>query len=56
MDDGVGGGEIEAAAAGFEADQEERRLTSLETLDEIGSVLGAAGKFQVVDLRPLQLA
>jgi hypothetical protein len=33
MDDGVGGGQIDTATAGLEADQEERHLASLKVRD-----------------------
>jgi hypothetical protein len=40
VDDGVGGGEVEAGAAGFEADEEQGDLAGLEALDGGGAVGG----------------
>jgi hypothetical protein len=44
MDDGVGGGEVQAAAARLQADQKERRVAFLETLDQARPVLGPPGE------------
>ena len=38
VDHRVGGGEVEADAAGFQADQEERHFAALERLDRLGAV------------------
>ena len=43
VDDGVGGGQVEAGAAGFEGDEEQRGFAGLEILDEFAAVLGSAG-------------
>ena len=43
MDDGIGGGEVEAGASGFEADQEQRNLAGLEGLDGRGGGEAGAG-------------
>ena len=56
MDHGIGGGQVEAAAAGLEADQEHRKLSRLEALYRCASVLGAAGQLGVGDLAGLQLS
>ena len=49
VDDGVGGGEVEAGAAGFEGDEEERDFAGLEVFDEFAAVFGGAGEFEVAD-------
>jgi hypothetical protein len=38
MDDGVGGGQIDTATAGLEADREERHLASLKVRDRAGAI------------------
>ena len=52
VDDGVGGGEVEAGAAGLEGDEEERDFSGLEILDELAAVLGGSGEFEVGDFFP----
>src|SRR5690625_2287371 len=46
LDHGVGGGEGESGAAGFEADQENRCFTGLKALDEFAAVFRRAGEFE----------
>lgn len=50
VDDGVCGGEVEADAAGFEADEEEGDFAVLELLDGGVAVFGAAGEFDEGDV------
>lgn len=45
VDDGVGGGEVEAGAAGFEGNEEDGLGAILEVVDEAASVLGIASEF-----------
>ena len=54
VDHGVGGGQVEAGAAGFQADQKHRHLAALELFYRGAPVLGAAGEFDVADLPRLQ--
>lgn len=46
VDDGVGGGEVEAGAAGFEGDEEDGDGGVLELGDELAAVFGFAGEFE----------
>jgi hypothetical protein len=53
--DGAGGGEIQADAPGFEADQEDRRAgAGLELIDQFLAVFGFAVEIEEVDVRLLQ--
>ncbi|MNY00594.1 hypothetical protein D3C86_1330940 [compost metagenome] len=54
VDHGIGGGEVEAGAAGLEADQEHRHLAGLERLHRRAAILGGAGELDVGDLARLQ--
>ncbi len=49
MDDGVGGGQVEADPAGLQADQEDRNFTGLKAADRLFTVAGVAGKQRVVE-------
>jgi hypothetical protein len=44
VDDAVGGGEVEAGAAGFEGDEEDGDGFVLETLDEFSALFGGASE------------
>src|SRR5208283_3706100 len=55
MDDGVGGGQIETAAAGLEADQKDRHRARLKTVDRGGAVRRGAGQFDKADPGPVEL-
>ena len=48
VDDAVGGGEVEAGAAGAQADEEQRAGTGLELLHELGAVGGGASEQEEV--------
>jgi len=45
VDDGVGSGEVEAGAAGFEGDEEDGDGGILKAVDEFAAVLGGACEF-----------
>ena len=49
MNDGIGGDEVEAAAAGFQRDEEERDFAGLEGTHGFGAVAGVAAQFHVRD-------
>src|SRR5439155_26061005 len=55
MNHGVGGGEIEADAAGFQADQEDcNRGIALETIHDFLTLFGRAVEIAEWNLEPLQ--
>ena len=45
VDDAVGGGEVEAGAAGFEGDEEDGDVFALETFDKFAALFGGSGEF-----------
>ena len=47
MNHGVGGGAVQAGAAGLEADEKQRHLAGLETIDGGGAVAGVAGELDL---------
>ena len=47
MDDGVGGGQVQANATGLEADQEQRHFAALELLHRQAAVAGLAGQHDI---------
>jgi len=49
VDDGVGGGQVETDAAGFQADQEDRHFAVLELVDRRFAVAGVAGQGGVAE-------
>jgi hypothetical protein len=49
VDHGVGGGQVEAGAAGLERDEEDGDRAGLEALDQFAAVLAGAGEDQVRD-------
>ena len=49
MDHGVGHGQVQADAAGLEADQEHGHAAGLEIVDELGAIARLAGQGLVAD-------
>ena len=55
VDHGVGGGQVQAHAAGLEADQEHRHAAFLEVFHRYAAVAGVAGQRHPADLCAVQL-
>jgi hypothetical protein len=49
VDDGVGGGEVQARAAGLQRDQEHRDAAGLEGIDRLLAIGGVTGQRSVAD-------
>ena len=56
VDHGVGGGKVEAGAAGFKGDEKNGDVLALEFLDEIIAVFGGSGEEEVGDAAGGELA
>ena len=56
VDHGVGGGKVEAGAAGFKGDEKNGDVFALEFLDEIAAVFGGSGEEEVADAAGGELA